>query len=212
MPSERAVHIVDDDAAFCRSLEQLLRSADFVPVLYETTSALLDAVSEISGGCLLLDVYMPGMDGLELQVRLAQSRIRLPVIVMTGRGDMPSAVRAMKAGAVDFIEKPFGDERLMAAIEAALAAGAHSAQNSDADQAARRIAALSRRERDVLDGLMAGDLNKAIAHHLGISVRTVEVHRARMLARLRVRSVAQAIRLGVMAALPPADENRRSTC
>lgn len=204
MRSERTVHIVDDDAAFCRSLERLLRSADFVPVLYETASALLDAAPRLSGGCLLLDVCIPGMDGLELQARLDQSSgLRLPVIVMTGQGDAPTAVRAMKAGAVDLIEKPFDDARLIAAIEAALAARVQSAQSSDADQAARRIAALSPREREVLDGVVAGHLNKVIAHDLGISVRTVEAHRARMLERLGTRSVARAIRLAVMATLPP---------
>jgi two-component system response regulator FixJ len=203
MPTERIVHVVDDDADVRRSLERLLLSAGFTPLLYDGGLAVLDAVSGLSAGCVLLDVWMPGMDGLELQAKLNELEIRLPVIVMTGHGDVPTAVRAMKIGAVDFIEKPFDDERLLARIELALAGAPRADREREALEAAQRIALLSPRERQVLDGLVAGQPNKVIAHDLGISVRTVEVHRARMLQRLGTRQTAEAIRLAVMATLAP---------
>jgi len=133
---------------------------------------------------------MPGMDGLDVQARLRDLDVTLPVIVMTGQSDVRSAVSAMKAGAVDFIEKPFDDEALIAAIEAALAKGGRADRNHEAAEAARLIAMLSRREREVLDALVVGRPNKVIAFDLGISVRTVEVHRARMMDRLGVRQLA----------------------
>ena len=203
MATERTVHVVDDDADVLRSLERLLLSAGFTPVLHKSAFAVMDAASGLTTGCLLLDIQMPGMDGLELQARLNDRGVLLPVIVMTGQGDVPTAVRAMKAGAVDFIEKPFADERLLAAIESALGEAARTERDGEAAQAAQRVGALSRRERQVLDGLVAGRPNKVIAYDLGISVRTVEVHRARMLERLGTRHTAEAIRLAVMATLAP---------
>jgi two-component system response regulator FixJ len=146
---------------------------------------------------------MAGMDGLEVQARLLALGVPLPVIVMTGHGDIQSAVRAMKAGAVDFIEKPYSDEVLLNAIEAALAIAAPPDREREAARAAHRIAALSPREREVLDALVAGRPNKVIAFDLSISVRTVEVHRARMMDRLGTRQLAEAIRLAVMAKLAP---------
>jgi two-component system response regulator FixJ len=148
-----------------------------------------------------MDVRMPEMDGLQVQGRLRELHVGLPVIVMTGHGDVQTAVRAMKAGAVDFIEKPFNDEVLLSTIEAALARGAATDRNREAEDAAWRIAKLSRREREVLDALVSGRPNKVIAFDLGISVRTVEVHRARMMERLGVRQLAEAVRLAVMARL-----------
>ena len=203
MPTERIVHVVDDDADVRRSLERLLLSAGLTPVLYASGAAFLGQASELSRGCVLLDVRMPGMGELELQAQLGELGLRLPVIVMTAHGDVPTAVRAMKAGAVDFIEKPFDDERLLGAIEVALASAGPARREDLAVDAAQRLAALSPRERQVLDGLVAGDPNKVIASDLGISVRTVEVHRARMLERLGTRHVAEAIRLVVLATLPP---------
>lgn len=200
MAGERTVHVVDDDVAVRRSLERLLHSAGFVAVTYATPSAFLDAAAQLADGCIVLDVRMPGMDGLELQKRLHDLRMAIPVIVMTAQGDVPTAVRAMKAGAVDFIEKPFTGEALLIAVEAALSKPDRVESRETAD-AARRIARLSRREREVLDALVAGRPNKIIAYDLGISVRTVEVHRARMMERLGVRQLAEAIRIGLMASM-----------
>jgi two-component system, LuxR family, response regulator FixJ len=210
MPGERTVHVVDDDADVRRSLERLLVSAGFTPVLYGSASALLARASELSHGCLLLDVRMPGMEGLDLQARLNDVGVSLPVIVMTAHGDVPTAVRAMKLGAIDFIEKPFNDEHLLASIETALVETGRAGRDREALEAAQRIALLSPRERQVLDGLVAGHSNKVIAYDLGISVRTAEVHRARMLERLGTRHTATAIRLAVMAALAP-PSRRNST-
>ena len=201
MPAERTVHVVDDDAAIRRSLELLLDAAGFEVISYDTPLAFLDAALGLAPGCVLLDIKMPGTDGLELQGLLLKENVRLPVIVMTGHGDVQSAVRAMKAGAVDFLEKPYSDELLLNAIEAALGRIGGPDDDREAAVAAQLIATLSRREREVLDALVAGRANKVIAFDLGISVRTVEVHRARMMERLGVRHLSQAMRVAVMAKL-----------
>jgi two-component system response regulator FixJ len=201
MKGEQTVHVVDDDAAVRRSLERLLDAAGFRAVSYETSHAFLAVAASLSSGCVLLDVRMPGMDGLALQARLAKLDNNLPVIVITGQGDVQTAVRAMKAGAVDFIEKPYDDEVLVKAIELALSMPRQSDRDREAIEAVQRVAALSPREREVLDALVAGRPNKIIAYDLHISVRTVEVHRARMMERLGVRQFAEAIRLAVMARL-----------
>jgi two-component system response regulator FixJ len=203
MSAKPTVHVVDDDAGVRRSLERLLDAAGFRTILYESPLAFLQVAPGLASGCVLLDIRMPGMDGLELQARLLALGISLPVIVMTGQGDVQSAVRAMKAGAVDFIEKPYDDEVLLNAIGGALARAGAPNRDRQTVEAARRIAALSPREREVLDALLAGRPNKVIAFDLGISVRTVEVHRARMMDRLGTRQLAEAIRLAVMARLAP---------
>lgn len=204
LEAERTVHVVDDDPGVRRSLERLLYSTGFEHVAYASALAFLEAVPGISAGCVLLDVLMPEINGLELQGDLNHLGFRLPVVVITGHGDIPTAVQAMKAGAVDFIEKPFDDERLIAAIEAALADfGRGFADREAATEAVERIATLSPRERQVLDALVAGRPSKVIAYDLGISVRTVEVHRARMLERLGTRRLVEAIRLAVLADLAP---------
>ena len=202
---QRPVYIVDDDGAFRRSVERLLRSAGLPAVLFESASAFLKAAPALVDGCVLLDVRMPGMGGLELQQQLKSLGFKLPIIMMTLKGDMETAVRAMKGGAVDFIEKPFNDEGLLVAINAALALPLGPARDSESMAAAQRVAGLSPRERQVLDALVAGRSTKQMAYDLGISARTVEVHRARMLARLGTHSLAEAIRLAVLAGLPPAD-------
>jgi two-component system response regulator FixJ len=203
MSAEPTVHVVDDDAGVRRSLERLLDAAGFRTISYESPLAFLQVALGLSSGCVLLDIRMPGMDGLELQARLLALGVSLPVIVMTGQGDVQSAVRAMKAGAVDFIEKPYDDGVLLNAIRVALATVGAPDREHETQEAARRIAALSPREREVLDALLAGRQNKVIAFDLGISVRTVEVHRARMMDRLGTRQLAEAIRLAVMARLAP---------
>lgn len=204
--AERTVYVLDDDAAVLRSLERLLTSANFKPVTFDDPDAFLTAAKTFKAGCVLLDVRLPRMSGLDVQAQLLKMRSDLAIIVVTGQGDIQTAVRAMKAGATDFLEKPYGDDALLGSIEAAFG------RDTDLDiaEAAQRVATLSTREREVLDGLLAGKPNKLIAYDLGISVRTVEVHRARMMERLGMRQLAEAIRLGVMARLnasPPA--NRR---
>jgi two-component system response regulator FixJ len=193
-----AVHIVDDDAPVRRSLERLLQVAGLKTVAHETARDFLEAAPGLSEGCILLDIRMPEIDGLEVQARLNQLGCFLPLIAMTGHGDVQTAVRAMKAGAMDFLEKPLDDDRLLDAIEKALAHAPRAARKRASAEASERIARLSPREREVLDGLVAGRSNKAIADDLGISVRTVEVHRVRMLARLQTRHLADAIRLAVI--------------
>jgi two-component system response regulator FixJ len=206
--TERTVHVVDDDAAVRRSLERLLDAAGFNAISYETPMAFLAAAPGLSAGCVLLDVRMPGMDGLTLQARLAKLDNHLPVVVFTGQGDVQTAVRSMKAGAVDFIEKPYDDKVLIKAIETALSLPRQTDREREATEAAQRVSALSPRERQVLDALVAGRPNKIIAYDLGISIRTVEVHRARMMERLGVRQLAEAIRLAVMARLAPPEDSR----
>lgn len=201
MPVERLMYVVDDDPAVVRSLERLLDAAGFRTRSFETATAFLDAAPELPPGCVLLDIKMPGTSGLEVQIRLAELGAALPVVMMTGDGDVQSAVRAMKAGAVDYIEKPFDEDALFTAIEAAFTRVATIDSHAEIDDAARRVATLSRREREVLYALVGGQPNKVIAYDLGLSVRTVEVHRARMMDRLGVRQLAEAVRLAVMARL-----------
>jgi two-component system response regulator FixJ len=201
VPVERTVHVVDDDAAVRRSLERLLDSAGLRWFSYETPQMFLDAAPALAPGCVILDIRMPEMDGLQLQAQLIEHNVPLPVIMVTGQGDVQSAVRAMKAGAVDFIEKPYDDEVLLRTIEAALARVSRTGRDAETAEAVRRIATLTSRERQVLDALIAGRPNKVIAFDLGISVRTVEVHRARMMDRLGVRQLAEAVRLAVIARL-----------
>ena len=201
MEPERIVYILDDDHAVLCSLERLLRSADFEPIPFDHPDAFLSAATTFKPGCVLLDVRLPGMSGLDVQAQLLKMRHDLPVIVVTGQGDVQTAVRAMKAGASDFLEKPYSDHALLGAIESAFGKEGHS--DLDIADAARQVAALSPREREVLDGLLAGRPNKLIALDLGISVRTVEVDRARMMERLGKRQLAEVIRLGVIARLQP---------
>jgi two-component system response regulator FixJ len=208
-PPERTVYIVDDDAAFLGSVARIFRAAGLTAISYDTALAFLDVAPDLTEGCLLLDVLMPEMDGLELQERLNSLGFKLPVIVMTAKGDVETAVRAMKAGAADFIEKPFDDDLLLEAINAAFTR-AREPTRGEAMRAAKRVARLSPRERQVLDGLAAGRLTKQIAYDLGISARTVEEHRARMLARLGTRSPAEAVRLAVMAELAPDHRESRA--
>lgn len=208
MSADRTVHVVDDDAAVRRSLERLLDTAGFRVVSYDSSSAFLEAARGLSAGCVLLDIQMPGVDGLAVQARLNRLGVPLPVIVMTAHGDVARAVQAMKAGAVDFLEKPFDDETLLNGIEAALAKAGRRVGDREPAEAAQRIATLSPREREVLDGLVTGRPNKVIAFDLGISVRTVEVHRARMMERLGTRKLADAVRLAVLAKLAPPRRDR----
>ncbi len=203
MTPERIVYVVDDDPAVRRSLERLLVAADFRVVSYATPTEFLDAAAGLPAGCVVLDLRMPEMNGLEMQARLVKMRPDLPIIVVTGQGDVQSAVRAMKAGAVDFIEKPYSDDSLITAVESAVAGSGRSGETDERAAVAALFRTLSPRERQVLEGLMAGRSNKVIAYDLNISVRTVEVHRARMMDRLGVRQLAEAVRIAILAKLAP---------
>ena len=199
MAAERFIYIVDDDPAIRRSLERLMDAVGFQVASYATPKAFLDVAGSLLGGCVLLDLRMPEMDGFEVHARLRSINPDLPVIVVTAQGDVQTAVRAMKAGAVDFIEKPYGDDALIAAIESALKTSAERGRTDDIAMAAELINTLRPRERQVLEALVAGQQNKVIAFNLGISVRTVEVHRSRMMDRLGVHQFAEAVRLLVLA-------------
>ncbi len=194
------VHIVDDDEAVRRSLALLLSSFGLLAQTHESAEALLGCIDTLPPGCLVVDVRMPGMDGLELQAELQERGCTLPVVVVTGHADVGLAVKAMKAGALDFIEKPYSEDVLLRAVRSALERMADARQSSTiADAARARIAVLTPREREVLGRLVEGRPNKVIAHELGISPRTVEIHRANMMEKLGCRSLAEAVRVAISA-------------
>lgn len=195
MAIERLVHVIDDDAAVRDSLAFLLDSAGVSVRAYESALSFLQALPLPPGGCIVTDVRMPQMTGLELVRRLKQQGVAVPVIVMTGHADVPLAVEAMKAGVFDFVEKPFDDEVLLKAIAAALDQSAERARDaSHASEYAHLIATLSPREREVLDALVAGRANKVIASDLGISARTVEVYRANVMTKMQAGSLPELVR------------------
>lgn len=199
-PVPGTVHVVDDDAAVRDSLVFLLESAGFPVRAHPSAEALLAAAPALAPGCVLTDIRMPGLDGLELQRRLSELGLHVAVIVMTGHADVPSAVAAMKAGAVDFLQKPFEAPRLLEVVRQALSRQhADDAAAEAAEAAARLLAGLTPREHEVLAQLVAGHPNKVIAQALGASPRTIEVHRARVMEKLGVRSLPDLVRL-VMAA------------
>lgn len=196
----KLVHIVDDDPAVRRSVAFMLKTSGHRVESYESGTDLIKAGNHLDDGCILLDIRMPGMDGLEVQQALQERGVSLPVIIMTGHGDVSLAVRAMKAGAVDFIEKPFEKETLLASVGEAFARLTRREATDDrARDAAVRLQALTARERDVLNGLAQGLPNKTIAYDLGISPRTVEIHRANLMTKLNVRSLSEALRLAFAA-------------
>jgi len=203
------VHVVDDDAAVRDSLAVLLQSADFDVRTYASGADLLAAGPFGGSGCILTDVRMPDIDGLTLQRKLAESGNPLPVIVMTGHGDVPIAVAALKAGAADFLEKPFDDDHLIGAVRDALAVSARAVRQAvAASELAVRLASLTPKEREVLDRLVAGQPNKVIAHELGSSPRTVEVHRARVMEKMAARSVADLVHMTIALAQAGRDAPR----
>ena len=200
MSDERLIHLVDDDDAIRRSAGFMLKTSGYRVQTYESGDALLKKAADLEQGCVLLDIRMPGMDGLEVQRALRDRGITLPVIIMTGHGDVTLAVEAMKAGAVDFIEKPFEKAVLLGAIEQAFERLAKSKVAAErARDADVRLQALSPREREVLDGLAQGLPNKTIAYDLGISPRTVEIHRANLMTKLEVKSLSEALRIAFAA-------------
>ena len=201
MNSDTIIYLVDDEEAIRRSVGFLLRSAGYRIEPFVSGVEFLKKARDLEPGCVLLDIRMPGMDGLEVQQALTEQGIALPVIIMTGHGDITTAVRAMKAGAVDFIEKPFEKPALLAAITIASARLKNDdRRRSRAEEASTRLNVLTPRERDVLNGLVEGLPNKTIAFDLGISPRTVEIHRANLMAKLGVKSLSEALRIAFAAA------------
>jgi two-component system response regulator FixJ len=199
MPNEGVVHVVDDDLAVRQSLSFLLAS-DGLPVrLHESALAFLDAMTETATGCIVTDVRMPGIDGIELLRRLKARGFGLPVIVMTGHADVPMAVEAMKEGAVDFIEKPFDDDLFLAAVRSALRLQEqHAQRDAQIAEVQARLQGLSERERQVLGGLVAGKANKVIAYDLGISPRTVEIYRANVMTKMHAGSLSELVRMALV--------------
>jgi len=195
------IYVVDDDEAIRRSLSFMLRTSGFAVKLFEGGSHFLKEAAALEPGCVLLDVRMPDIDGLAVQRELRARGIMLPVVIMTGHGDVDMAVTAMKAGASDFIEKPFEKAALLACVDAARrTAVADRGASARAEDARARLNILTDREREVLDGLVEGLPNKTIAYDLGISPRTVEIHRANLMQKLEVKSLAEALRIAFHAA------------
>lgn len=204
MPGDRYVYIVDDDDAVRDSLSVLLEAVGHRVRKFGLARDFLDAAPTLPSGCVIVDIRMPEMDGLELQRALNEQALDFVVIVITGHGDVPLAVRAMKAGALDFIEKPFATPTILASVEAALSR-LESVEERDpvAEAALAKLELLSPREREVLEGLLAGLPNKTIAYDLAISPRTVEIHRARVMDKMGARSLSELIRCALAAGLQP---------
>lgn len=197
------VHVIDDDDAVRESLGFLLETSGWEVRLWSSAQDFLDAEPDPRDGCVITDVRMPGLSGIDLAARLSQSACPPPVIVMTGHADVPLAVQAMKAGAIDFIEKPFEETSILSAVRAAFDRGAGSdAPGGETSEVAQRIAGLSARERQVLEGLVAGKPNKIVAHELGISPRTVEVYRANVMTKMRAASLSELVRMAILADRP----------
>jgi two-component system, LuxR family, response regulator FixJ len=202
MPANPLISIIDDDESVRKSLAFRLRAAGFRVAAYESALAFLKAPPHIGEGCVVTDIRMPQMDGMELLRRIKSSGRNLQVVVMTGHGDISLAVEAMKLGASDFIEKPFEDERLLTMIRAALNnAEASSRRDGKALEMVELIRSLTARERDVLDGLVAGRSNKDIGRDLDISPRTVEIYRANLMKKMRATSLSELIRIAIKAGL-----------
>ena len=204
MPGEQLIYVVDDDDAVRDSLSLLLEASGFTVRTFASAGEFLAAASSLRPGVVISDIRMPEMDGLELQRRLTELRFSFPLIVMTGHGDVPLAVQAMKAGALDFLEKPFAADAILNVAMAALKRLAEPADEDElAATASGRLALLTRREREVLEGLLAGLPNKSIAYDLAISPRTVEIHRARVMDKMGARSLSELVQLSLAAGMRP---------
>ncbi|MFY9895787.1 MAG: response regulator FixJ [Xanthobacteraceae bacterium] len=200
MPSEKAiVHVIDDDEAIRQSLAFLLQAAKLEVKTYSSAMAFLDALPDATASCVITDVRMPGMSGVDLLRRLKELKIGVPVIVITGHGDVALAVEAMKVGAVDFLEKPFDDDVLLASVQSALKRqDGETKRYTERLEIEGRLAGLSNRERDVLGGLVAGRANKQIAFDLGISPRTVEIYRANLMNKMKAGSLSDLVRMALI--------------
>jgi two-component system response regulator FixJ len=202
MPNKGRVYVIDDDEAMRDSLNFLLDSAGFSVTLFEAAQNFLDALPGLEFGCVVSDVRMPGIDGIELLKRMKAGHSTFPILIMTGHGDVPLAVEAMKLGAVDFLEKPFEDDRLIGMIEGAIRQAEPAAKTEAvAHDIAARVATLSPRERQVMDGLIAGLSNKLIARDYDISPRTIEVYRANVMTKMQANSLSELVRLAMRAGL-----------
>ena len=202
MASEPTVHVIDDDEAARQSLAFLLDCAGLAVRSYESAAEFLKAVPTMEHGCIITDVRMPGMSGVELIGRLKALGVADPVIVITGHADVPLAIQAMKAGVADFLEKPFGDDAILDAVRSALARRTDvNLANAERDRFVALIETLSQREREVLDGLVEGRANKVIAFDLGISARTVEVYRANVMTKMKAGSLSELVRMVTIAKL-----------
>ena len=194
------VFVIDDDEAVRSSLEWLINSVDIDVRTFASADEFLSAYERGHPGCLIVDVRMPGMSGLELQRQLAERSISLPVIIITGHGDVEMAVRAMKAGAFDFVQKPFNDQVLLDLIQSALEKNARASQHiAERLRVAEQLGQLTDRERQVLDGIVGGDSNKEIATRLGLSEKTIEFHRSKVMRKMEARSLADLTRKVVLA-------------
>jgi len=199
MATEPVVHVIDDDDSARDSLAFLLDCAGLTVQSYPSAIAFIDAVPDMAHGCIVTDVRMPEMSGVELVGKLKEMGVADPVIVITGHADVPMAIEAMKKGVCDFIEKPFSDEAILAAVHSALAdAGDRLKRQAQQDAINTRLESLSLREREVLEGLIEGKANKVIAFDLGISARTVEVYRANVMAKMQARSLSELVRLAML--------------
>jgi two-component system response regulator FixJ len=204
------IYIVDDDEAVRGSLSALFEANGYGSRGFSSPQEFLMAAPTLEMGCLIADIRMPGMDGLEMQRRLIERGIPFPFIVITGHGDVPLAVEAMKAGALDFIEKPFAPDAILNRTKSALRnLGTRAEPDALSATAASRLKSLSPREREVFEGLLTGLPNKSIGYELGISPRTVEIHRARVMEKMGAHSLSELVRIGLAAGLQPRFERGR---
>jgi two-component system response regulator FixJ len=207
MQSNPTVFVVDDDPAIRESLRWLIESVGLNVKIFATAQEFLDGYDPSLAGCLVLDIRMPGMSGLDLQNELAARKVNIPILIITGHAEVPVAVRAMKAGALDFIEKPFSDQLLLDRIRRAIEADAEFRRlHSQQAAVAARLAELTPREREVMDLVIAGKANKVIASELGLSPKTIEVHRAHVMKKMQVDSLADLVRVGMLSR----DETRKT--
>ena len=204
MQGKTVVHVIDDDDAARDALRFLLGAAKLTARTYESATSFLSRLSELESGCIITDVRMPEMSGIDLLRQLRSVPVDWPVIVITGHGDIALAVEAMKLGAVDFFEKPYDDEALLASIKAALARREDESQRESTKMEIKdRITELSHRERQVLEGLVAGQPNKNIAFDLKISPRTVEIYRANVMTKMKASSLSELVRMALLAGIFP---------
>ncbi|WP_426424418.1 response regulator FixJ [Bradyrhizobium genosp. A] len=202
MTTKGMIYVIDDDDAMRDSLNFLLDSSGYSVTLFDDAQRFLEALPGLAFGCIVSDVRMPGIDGIELLKRMKAQHSPFPILIMTGHGDVPLAVEAMKLGAVDFLEKPFEDDRLIAMIETAIRQAEPAAKSEAiAQDVAARVASLSPRERQVMEGLVAGLSNKLIAREYDISPRTIEVYRANVMTKMQAGSLSELVRLAMRAGM-----------